>query len=102
MRTNFHSNLCLPNESDILGLVWRNVDHESQKITITQSLVRSADKGLIIEPPKTRSSRRTIDIDDDTVRVLQQHKVAQAEDMIFLDPHMLMLIWFSSIGSGNL
>lgn len=38
-----------------------------------QSVVRSLEKGIIIEPAKTRAGRRAIDLDDGTVDVLRSH-----------------------------
>ena len=37
---------------ECLGLHWQDVDFDTQEITIVSSLVRSAEKGLILEPPK--------------------------------------------------
>ena len=62
------------------------MDLVGHKISIVQSLVRSADKGLILQPPKTQSSRRVVDIDDGTVRILNDHRMRQLESKILLGP----------------
>ena len=67
-----------------MGLEWNNIDLNGQKISVVQSLVRSAQKGLILQPPKTRLSRRVIDIDSDTVEVLNRHRLGQGESKLML------------------
>ena len=69
---------------ECLGLHWQHVDFVTQEITIVGSLVRSAEKGLILEPPKSKASRRVIDLDDGTMQTLREHKVRQMEHRITL------------------
>ena len=69
---------------ECLGLHWQHVDFVRQEITIVSSLVRSAEKGLILEPPKSKASRRVIDLDDGTMEALRQHKVRQVEHRLVL------------------
>ena len=57
---------------------------ENTENSIVQSLVRSADKGLILQPSKTQSSRRVVDIDDGMVRILNDHRMWQLESKILL------------------
>lgn len=64
---------------ECLGLHWQQVDFNRQEISIISSLVRSAEKGLIFEPPKSTASRRVINLDDGTMEVLRAHKVRQME-----------------------
>ena len=69
---------------ECLGLEWGNVDLAGQKISIVQSLVRSSEKGLLLQPPKTRASRRVIDIDSQTVEILNAHRLSQTESKFML------------------
>lgn len=69
---------------EILGLTWNNVDLEHAAITITQTVARSHEKGIMIEPTKTAQSRRTIDLDAETVAVLRAHRVKQMEHRLML------------------
>ena len=64
---------------ECLGLHWQQVDFNRQEISIISSLVRSAEYGLIFEPPKSTASRRVINLDDGTMEVLRAHKVRQME-----------------------
>ena len=81
-----------------LGLRWQDVNLEEGTIAIVQTLGRSVEKGLIFQPPKTNSGRRTIDLDPGTVSVLRGHKGKQLlqklqaegayndEGLVFADP----------------
>ena len=62
---------------EALGLTWDKVDLDQGRITIEGSLVRSRERGLIIESPKTDSGRRTVDLDSGTIRVLAEHWESQ-------------------------
>ena len=69
---------------ECLGLHWQQVDFTRQEIIIVRSLVRSAELGLILEPPKSKASRRVIDLDDGTMQILREHKVQQMEQRLIL------------------
>lgn len=62
---------------EALGLRWQDVGLEAATISIAQTLSRSVHKGLIFQPPKTNSGRRTIDLDAGTVEVLRTHQGQQ-------------------------
>jgi integrase len=62
---------------EALALRWQNVNLEAGTISIVESLGRSVEKGLVFSPPKTRSGRRVVDLDDDTVALLRAHQGRQ-------------------------
>ena len=64
---------------ECLGLHWQPVDFNRQAMSIINSLVRSAEKGVIFEPPKSTVSRRIVNLDDGTMAVIRAHKVRQME-----------------------
>ncbi len=64
---------------EALGLQWRNVDLDHGYLRIEGSLVRSRERGLILEPPKTESGRRTVDLDAGTLEVLGAHRASQGQ-----------------------
>ena len=64
---------------EALGLLWEHVDLDRGFVTVEGSLVRSRERGLILEPPKTNAGRRMVDLDSSTVEVLAEHRRAQAE-----------------------
>ena len=69
---------------EALGLFWRNIDLHAGYLTVEGSLVRSGERGLIVEPPKTESGRRRVDLDDGTTQVLFEHLGEQQEFMKML------------------
>ena len=42
------------------GLRWPSVDLDNARITVDASLVRTHDRGIVLEPPKTESGRRAV------------------------------------------
>lgn len=61
---------------EAIGLLWENVDLEEGALRVETSLVQSRT-GMIKEPPKTNSGRRTVDLDSGTVEVLKEHRQSQ-------------------------
>ena len=72
---------------EVLGLKWENVDLKGRKLRVETSLV-APKSGVIMKTPKTESGRRTIDLDEETVGVLCEHrKWQQAQtDQLGVDP----------------
>ena len=55
---------------EVLGLKWSAIDLEQQRLTIN-SAIQLLDSRIIEVPPKTRTSRRSVDLDHETCEVLQ-------------------------------
>ena len=64
---------------EALGLLWDCVDFDMRRVFIEGSLVRSVDRGLILEPPKTHSAKRVVDLDVGTTEALADYSEAQGE-----------------------
>ena len=58
---------------EALGLRRQDLNLESGIISIVQTVTRSHHKGIIIQPTKNDSSRRSVDLDDDTIEILRAH-----------------------------
>ncbi|HLF43081.1 MAG TPA: tyrosine-type recombinase/integrase [Acidimicrobiia bacterium] len=69
---------------EILGLRWDDVDFKSSTVTVNRQW-RRGEKGLVLAPPKTERSRRTIDLDTETVTVLKKWRTAQLEEQMAYD-----------------
>ena len=65
--------------AEIAGLVWRNVDLDTARLTVSQQLL-SVEYKLIESDLKTPTSRRTIYLDPHTVNQLRLHRRRQLED----------------------
>lgn len=61
---------------EILGLAWDNVDLQNGTITVVQALYPTK-KGLILLPPKTEKSIRTISIPLTLINILKDFKTKQ-------------------------
>ena len=59
--------------SEVLALTWNDCDLEREILTITKSLQRLKGRGLVVEPTKSRHSRRGIALDARTIEVLREH-----------------------------
>jgi len=60
--------------SEALGLTWRNVDLDLKTLTVTQTQHRLTGGKFVLQPPKTKNSRRVIDLPDSLREVLQTYK----------------------------
>lgn len=67
---------------EMLALNWGDIDFKSNKISITKTQSVS-DQGLLIQPtPKTATSRRVLDMDVETMQILERWKVKQASYLL--------------------
>ena len=64
--------------TSVIYLPWRNVDLDAGRLTVNQQIV-SVEYQLIEDDLKTTSSRRTIDLDEQTVAMLRHHRRHQLE-----------------------
>ncbi|MDK2881930.1 MAG: hypothetical protein PWP58_266 [Bacillota bacterium] len=70
---------------ELLALTWRDVDLANATLTVRQSLVRVKGK-LLLQEPKTKTSRRTIPLPDDLVAELKAHKARQNQERLKAGP----------------
>ena len=68
---------------ELLGLRWPDINLDSGRLTVNQSLERLGGK-TTFKSPKTKGSRRTITLPDLTVEALEKHRTAQAEERLRL------------------
>ncbi len=69
---------------ELLGLRWKDIDLVNGTIQVVQQLIRTRN-GLEFSEPKTKISRRTINIPENTVKTLKTlktHKIKQAEEKL--------------------
>ena len=64
---------------ELLALRWSDIDLDAGVIHVQRSSQRISGQGIVERQPKTRLSRRSIDIGADAVAVLRAHRKGQAE-----------------------
>jgi integrase len=70
---------------EILGLRWQDVDLSLARVAVRQTLT-NAGYEIVIGEPKTRRSRRSVALDQNTVAVLREWRVRQAEERLAAGP----------------
>jgi len=68
---------------EVLGLRWKDVDLNRRTVRVVQILITDGQK-LLFTPPKTKKSKRTIDITDVLTQALKKHKTEQAKEKLAL------------------
>jgi integrase len=68
---------------ELLGLRWRDVDSEAQRLAVRQTLL-SIEYKLSISDGKSENAERVVDLDDRTVAVLRAHRARQAEERLLV------------------
>lgn len=71
-------------EGELLGLSWDDVDLDASTATVRHNLQRLSGKGLVLLEPKTRGSRRTVELSPRTVQLLRDHRVTQLQERLRL------------------
>lgn len=71
-------------KGEALGLLWKDIDFKKNTVSISKALSRGENNSLIIQPPKTKSSMRTLLLDDMTMNILKEWKLQQAIDYLKL------------------
>jgi integrase len=61
---------------EALGLRWTDVDLKAGRLSIVQTVTTVNDK-IVITPPKTAKSRRSVSLDPETVSELREHRRRQ-------------------------
>ena len=65
---------------EALALRWANVNLDDGYLTVVEAAVKTRTQGVMLTEPKSRHSHRTIDLDDETIDVLEQHRDRQFQD----------------------
>lgn len=66
---------------ELLGLRWEDVDLDAETLQVAHTLQR-VEGQLQLQPPKTRTSRRTVPLPDPVVEALRAHRVAQGKERL--------------------
>lgn len=70
---------------EVLGLKWSRVDLDAGRLRVEEVLVQTRE-GVFFKPPKTKKSRRTVDLPAFLVAALRIHRGEQAKARIAAGP----------------
>lgn len=59
---------------EIAGLNWSDIDKSKRKISINRSIIVVSGKGLVIKEPKTKSSKASVSVSQDTIDSLYEYR----------------------------
>jgi integrase len=71
---------------ELLGLTWNAVDLDDGRLVVRQAL-SWVDGRAVLQPPKTRASRRVIPLPDVVVTALREHRKRQEEEQAEAGDH---------------
>jgi integrase len=70
-------------QGELLALEWQDVDFEHRTLSVSKQLQYIPRLGLLIKPPKTRSSIRTLPLPDITYAALMEHRAKSDSRLVF-------------------
>ncbi|MCI1283010.1 MAG: site-specific integrase [Lacticaseibacillus songhuajiangensis] len=73
---------------EMLALTWGDVSFKNGTLRVNKTLSQGLRGRTIVDPPKTRSSRRTIQMDAKSMHVLQHWRMIQAQQLLALGLRM--------------
>ncbi|MCG0275623.1 MAG: site-specific integrase [Thermosediminibacteraceae bacterium] len=72
---------------ELLALRWKDIDEKNKIIKVRQTLGYTPERGIFFKAPKTKKSVRNIDVSDDVIKVLKNHRRQQHEKKLLLGPN---------------
>lgn len=78
---------------ELLGLLWSDLDLDQGVLTVRRTAQRTAAGVVLLDHPKTKSSRRTITLPSVAVECLKRHRVDQLNEKM-----RLRLVWREPAG----
>lgn len=69
-------------KGEVFALTWGDVDFTNNTVSINKTLSRSATNTKLILSPKTKSSNRSISLDDETIKIMQKWRMIQRSDYL--------------------
>jgi integrase len=64
---------------EALALTWEDIDLDAKTLTVNKTLVYPLNSNPYISTPKSKTSERTIRLDDTTVKLMKRHRINQKE-----------------------
>lgn len=88
-------------QGELLALRWSDTDLDGRILTVSRNIQVLPKTGAQFRPPKTRNSRRTLELSTATVAMLRQHRASQREHRLKIGPswHDGDLVFPSLVGT---
>lgn len=71
-------------KGEILALRWEDLNFKKNTLSISKTLTLGLENKLIVQPPKTKKSKRVLHMDQNTMNIMKTWKSQQAMDMLKL------------------
>lgn len=71
-------------KGEILALTWEDLNFKKNTLNISKTLTLGLENRLIVQPPKTKKSKRVLSMDESTMAIMKEWKMLQAKDMLKL------------------
>lgn len=71
-------------KSEVLSLQWKDLDILNQEVHVSKTLAIDEYTNIIIQSPKTKASKRTISLDNETIIILKNWRIQQKADYLKL------------------
>lgn len=75
---------------ELLGLKWEDVDFEGARLSVRRALQHQKGRGYVFVEPKTKSSRRTINLSQGATSALREHRTRQIEERLAFEDEWRM------------
>ena len=71
-------------KGELQALNWDDIDFTNNMITVNKTLALNTDKKVVVQTPKSKSSVRSISIDEQTANILKRWKLKQRERFLMI------------------
>ena len=71
-------------KGELQALNWDDIDFTNNMITVNKTLALNTDKKVAVQTPKSKSSMRSISIDEETANILKRWKLRQRERFLMI------------------
>lgn len=94
-------------KSEALALTWKDIDLNKQTLSVNRTLALGLENQLIVQPPKSKNSKRTVPMSDSLTEVLTKYKPKCNSEKLFATSTGKYLTlnrpasWLSSIYNQN-
>jgi integrase len=71
-------------KGEILALTWDDLNFTKNTLNINKTLTLGLENKIVVQPPKTKKSKRVLPMDESTMAIMKEWKSQQAKDMLKL------------------